>query len=79
MTEVVELKTDQIWKEVDPRFERHVRIEGVRAGRRGVQIRSVARVGSGWMEVPRSRVSYADHERFNGKRGGYEFVETSLS
>ena len=67
----------QIWREVDPRFVRRIKILSVRPGRRGVEIRTVYRdtVGN-WIFTSGSRVSYADHERFSGKRGGYEFVET---
>ena len=69
-------KQGEIWKEVDPRFERYVRIESVGVGRRSVAIRTVTSIGGRWSEVPRSRISYADPERFNGKRGGYTYHAT---
>jgi hypothetical protein len=72
----MELKTGQIWKEYDSRMERFVRIESVAITRRGVCIRTVIRSSEGWKDAPRSRCSYADQERFNGKPGGYEYIGT---
>lgn len=61
-----------IWKERDPRFDRYVRIESVGTGRRSVAIRTVLLSDDGkWRDSPRSRLSYADIERFNGKSTGY--------
>ena len=71
---MTDLAVGQIWREVDPRFERHVRIESIGAGRRSVGIRTVVRHDGRWIEGPRSRASWCDGERFNGKRGNYEFV-----
>lgn len=67
----------QIWKECDPRFERYVRIESVGVGRRSIGIRAVVWSDDRWVDAPRSRMSYADPERFNGKRGGYQFHHSS--
>lgn len=66
-----EIKVGQIWKEVDPRFQRFVRIDGVGHGRRGISIRTVEQKDGRWAEAPRSRLSYCDAERFRGKRSGY--------
>jgi hypothetical protein len=66
----------QIWREVDPRFVRYIKILSVTEGRRGVGIRTVDKdVEGNWSFVSGSRSTYADHERFNGKRGGYELIE----
>lgn len=73
----IELAAGQIWREVDDRFQRYVRIENVQAGRRGISIRTVEKADLGWQAAPRSRLSYADHNRFNGKNGGYEFAEAA--
>jgi hypothetical protein len=61
----------QIWREVDPRFTRYVRVEsdGQRIG-----IRAVVKAGDRWVDAPRSRLSYADRSRFDGRRGGYELL-----
>lgn len=68
----MEPKVGQIWKEVDPRLNRFVSIESVKPNwRRGITIRTVVNQDGVWVPAPRSRVSYADAERFNGKRGGY--------
>lgn len=70
----MELAVGQIWKEVDPRFERSIRIEKISAGtRRSIQIRTVEKRDGEWREAPRSRISYCDRNRFNEKRGGYAF------
>lgn len=63
----------QIWKEVDPRFNRHVRIEVCHQGsRRNIAIQTVSLGADGsWCKVRGSRLSYVDPERFNGKRGCY--------
>jgi hypothetical protein len=62
----------QIWKEVDPRDERYVRIERVTLAGFPV-IRKVIRQNGSWIHAPRSFERFAKPERFNGKRGGYEF------
>lgn len=62
----------QIYRENDIRFERYVRVEKVGEGRRSVAIRTVMLVGGRWLDAPRSRLSYADVERFGAKRrSGY--------
>lgn len=69
------IKTGQIWREVDPRFNRFVRVVSVAMTRRGVGIRTVVPESGEWKDAPNSRISYADHTRFNSKRGGYELRE----
>jgi hypothetical protein len=64
----------QIWKEVDPRFNRFVRVERVTLGGH-VAIRTVIRDAGSWISAPRSRELLTKPERFNGKRGGFEFQE----
>lgn len=81
MTDTDTVRTPQvgeIWREVDPRFERFARVQsdGI-AGRRGVAIRTVVYRDGRWIDAPTSRSSYADLSRFNGKRGGYEFHEAA--
>lgn len=62
----------QIWKEVDPRQERYLRIEhGSPFGK--VAVRTVVKKDGRWVDAPYSRISYCAAVRFNGKRGGYEF------
>lgn len=56
-----------IWKENDVRFTRYVRVERVGTGRRCVAIRTVMLVNDRWLDAPRSRLSYADIERFGKK------------
>jgi hypothetical protein len=64
----------QIWKEVDPRIERYVRIEGIDPS--GAHIRSVWKLGGEWVPSRGSRMTIANLDRFAGKRGGYAYVET---
>lgn len=65
----------QIWQEVDPRFERHVRVLNVSADKEIAVIETVIRSENGWVHKPKSpKWSYAGIERFNGKRGGYELL-----
>lgn len=71
----VEIKVGQIWREVNPRRERFVRIEAVSLMRVGISVRTVVKVDGKWCDAPRSRLSYADRQRFNGKRGGYALHE----
>jgi hypothetical protein len=66
-------KPDEIWREVDPRTERYVRIIGVDPS--GVHIRSVWKINGVWKAKYRSRIAIANPARFNGKSGGYAFVE----
>lgn len=64
----------QIWREVDSRFVRFVRVKAVLSGDRGIGIQTATENGKGgWMDKPRSRFSWSDRARFNGKHQGYEF------
>ena len=76
------IRVGQIWREVDPRAVRHVRVLKIGEGRRSVLIRTVYRSGDGsrlspwqWDFTRGSRTSWCDRERFNGKRGGYALFE----
>jgi hypothetical protein len=77
MVEQPKPKVGQIWVEMDPRAERYIRIESVGVGRRSVGLRTVVWTGKQWADGPRSRMSYADPERFNAKRGGYAIYENT--
>jgi hypothetical protein len=61
----------QIWKEVDPRKERYVRVE--RVDIETIMVRRVIRPFGSWTHAARSPERWAKASRFNGKRGGYEF------
>jgi hypothetical protein len=66
----------QIWREVDPRFERFAKVFGTSPNGALVYIQTVYKHETGaWWLSPRSRTTAVKIERFNGKRGGYEFVE----
>lgn len=77
MSKLDTIRVGQIWIEVDPRFARHVRIETVdAAGGPTIGIQTVVRDGWGqWALAPRSRRTWADRSRFNGKRGNYALHE----
>lgn len=59
----IEIEIGQKWREVDPRFTRIVEVVGFDADIKKVQIRGI-------------RYAWARLERFNGKRGGYEYETT---
>ncbi|RQR16171.1 hypothetical protein DF026_09885 [Burkholderia stagnalis] len=63
-----ELKVGQIWREVDPRFNRHVEVMEIHKG----EIKSVLICNIDPMTNQRGRKTWASKGRFNGKRGGYE-------
>lgn len=69
----------QIWREVDPRFIRFVRIESVGSFFRNEEVIGMRNVTNdqhgGWVRPKGSRFNRAKIGRFNGKRGGYAFVE----
>lgn len=71
-----------IWKEVDSRIERYVRVERVGVGRRSITIRTVvfnpSNMGRRWRDAPRTRATYADLGRFNGRRNGYKLHERGV-
>ncbi|MBU0917898.1 MAG: hypothetical protein KKD97_16255 [Gammaproteobacteria bacterium] len=62
------VKVGQIWKEVDPRFDRYVEVIGVNDQEQKATIMLAARSGG----HAGSRSTKASLKRFNGKRGGYE-------
>lgn len=67
----------QIWQEVDPRFDRFIKILCV--GEK-IEFRTVHKIRGRWCEVltwrERPLPSHkAKAYRFNGKRGGYRYVE----
>lgn len=61
------VKVGQVWKEVDPRFERYVEVIGVDEQEQKATIMLAARSG----DHAGSRATKAGLKRFNGKRGGY--------
>jgi len=69
----------QIWREVDPRFTRFVRVESVGSFLRNEEVIGIRNVTNdphvGWVSHGGARFSRANSKRFNGKRGGYAFVE----
>jgi hypothetical protein len=68
-----EIRVGQIWRELDPRTERHVSIEAV--AEHTVAIRTVVRSDGQWAYARPSYTRDAARARFNGRRGGYELVE----
>jgi hypothetical protein len=63
----------QIWREVDPRKERYVRIIKVDPTEPGcVWLQAVEFNGTIWTLAYKSRETTALLSRFNGKRGGYD-------
>ncbi len=65
----MEIKAGQIWKEVDPRFDRKIVI--TLAKDQDVKVRGCDDQGN---FKPRSREAWANKDRFNGKRGGYAYI-----
>lgn len=69
----------QIWREVDPRFTRFVRIESVGSFFRNEEVIGIRNVANdqhvGWISPKGARFTRASGKRFHGKRGGYAFVE----
>lgn len=71
------IKAGQIWREVDPRHPRHpryVRIIDDSTLKNHVRITTVVKEGEAWV-ASSDRLTLANRKRFNGKRGGYQFVE----
>jgi hypothetical protein len=61
-----ELKENQIWREVDPRVDREVRILMIEPLKAPKEVLIYcAKTG---------KVAWVQRKRFNGKRGGYGFV-----
>lgn len=67
MTEITE---GQIWREVDPRQERYIRVERVTP--HVIDLQCVAFDGTIWIAKRGTRKTQAMRDRFNGKRGGYD-------
>lgn len=65
------LAVGQIWREVGQ--ERLIRIESMR----GLypRVRTVTKINDAWRPAYRSRYTSPELGRFNGKSGGYTFVE----
>lgn len=61
----------QIWREIDPRKIRYVKIIGV--DRDSVAIETVERSSVGWRRKRGTGRTVATLARFNGSRGGYDF------
>jgi len=71
-------RSGQIWQEADPRFERFIIITpdvNYMPTDGKVEVRRVIKTGKLWGYAPRSRFTLASLSRFNGKRGGYRYVE----
>ena len=63
-----EIKVGQIWREVDPRFNRYIQIVEVSdAAVRPIKLATIDLATNAL-----GRKNWASRERFNGKRGGYE-------
>lgn len=73
----------QIWREVDPRFDRYVQVESVCTMLGNTNIVGIRAVvpndHGGWDYTLGARYSRANAIRFNGKRGNYELVATPTS
>ncbi|WCM21401.1 hypothetical protein NDK50_08115 [Paraburkholderia bryophila] len=65
----IELAVGQKWREVDPRVHRIVEIVQIATTteRRCIQIKTVESANPNAI----GKLSWADRQRFNGKRGGY--------
>jgi hypothetical protein len=75
---MAEVKTGQIWKEVDPRHDRYVRVINLIPS--WICIETVHNVDGKWFHAPgTARMRHADPKRFNGKRGGYELYQDARS
>ena len=72
MTE--EVRVGQIWKEVDPRFDRFLRIKATYPVGRFCTVETVEKFHGGWRHKHGTRTTNPGLDRFNGKRGGYELV-----
>jgi DNA-binding IscR family transcriptional regulator len=63
-----EIKVGQIWREVDPRFNRYVQIVEIANS----TVKSICVATIDIQTNALGRKNWASRERFNGKRGGYE-------
>ena len=65
----MEIEIGSVWQEVDPRFERYIRV--VELSEDEIFIQTCDADGK---IKPKARVTRPVAERFNGKRGGYRYV-----
>lgn len=73
-----EVAVGQIWHEVDPRVERYLQVLEVHVTFAEVVTLDTEECKVGTViRAPRSRMTAPNLDRFNGKRGGYEFVRQS--
>jgi hypothetical protein len=68
-----EIKVGQIWRKVDPRFNRYVQILTVVDS----AVKSICVATIDLETNALGRKNWASRERFNGKRGGYELHKDS--
>jgi hypothetical protein len=68
------VKVGQVWKENDPRANRHVRVVGVHAKDGKAQI-VMCNFCAPYTAFPYAPLTKAALKRFNGKRGGYSLVK----
>jgi DNA-binding IscR family transcriptional regulator len=66
-----EIKVGQIWREVDPRFNRYIQV--VEIANSTVRPIKLATIDIETNAL--GRKTWASRERFNGKRGGYELYK----
>lgn len=69
----MEVRAGQIWKEVYPRQERYIKVLSV-FDRRAI-IQTVTGDQKRWARKPKTAEREAHLARFDGKRGGYSYVE----
>lgn len=62
----------QIWREVDPRMVRNIRI--LRVMSEDAEIETVINV-EGWKRKSKTGPRLCRLDRFTGRRGGYKYVE----
>lgn len=68
-----EIKGGQIWREVDPQFNRYIQVIEVTDG----AVRPIKLATIDLETNALGRKTWASRERFNGKRGGYELHRDS--
>lgn len=62
----------QIWKEVDPRKLRFVRVTNVSPDGSSIKLETLVHAGgTKWVRAAGTRDNYAKADRFDGKYGGY--------
>lgn len=69
-----------IWREVDPRFNRYIRIiETPDPDDLRVIFKTVIKSGDAWIDGKHASFQSAKRERFHGRRGGYVLHERPAS